>query len=222
MKTKECLTLSILYKNSPIKEPYGRWGIRTQPGQVLVKSTVAGVVETGKGLQRQEVVKRYPEPCLYTVLYLGTECKKNDLYFLVPFWLFERKFPFCLGFSSITRWINSKQIKSWDRKIDISKRAHFVGLVAGGFPLLKTTLLDHADPSVCVAVVLGIRTTCVFVWQPWLVVVAFIHFSSQWDTAPLRKSYSLTQPDCWNYPQATYSTRYVYFTSQAAPKQPST
>lgn len=53
------------------------------------------------------------EPFLYILFYLGTEYNKNDLYFLVPFWIFSnfrivRFFP-------ITRWLNSKQIKSWYR-----------------------------------------------------------------------------------------------------------
>lgn len=75
---------------------------------------MAAIVEKGEESKGgEEVMKRLLEPCLYTMLYSSIECNKNDLYFLVPSWIFSNFH--IVRFFPITRWLNSKQIKSQDR-----------------------------------------------------------------------------------------------------------
>lgn len=92
------------------------------------------------------MTRRPLEPCPGAVFYSQTEGKKNDLYFLVPFGIFERKFPYRLGFFPLARLLNSKQIKSWDRDTGISNNAPVGGLAEGRwFPSQEITPLCHGS-----------------------------------------------------------------------------
>jgi len=186
---------------------------------------MAAVVEKGEE-SGERSDERLLEPCLYTMCYSGTECNKNDLYFLVPSWIFSNFH--IVRFSPITRWLNSKQIKSWDRD-RYFQSCSFCRTGGRWFPSHEmntawwcrlTSMCDcgawHQDPLfVCLADLVsgGLLKRLGLLSSP------SIHSET---LLLLGKAIFLPSWTVETSPQATYYTSYVYFTSQAVSKQPST